>query len=1674
VLAVHGVILPPPVKTSSPSKSGRTVLPLTEWEQAWNFAIRHLHNPATCRAAAHAAHLLVTYERIDNTKIISDVEGLVRDLDTQGPSFPFDAVCDFLCCCLEFAAHDVRLFRLELPEKVLAWLTTTWKPFEASISTKSSFRNRARTDVLDIGSILRLFARVCSLVDVPTIETEVLLPDCAISRAMQEHCDSAEMRTYLLNASLPPYRPAKSQPRGSSVLAREGDQLPPNGVQRRLSAFLERSLTAAYGEGEEGDDAYWTALPIDNVRQHYRVVTVALLFEASLQCNGIRANRGCLVAASQIIARLTPCLRQARWSPSERAWLFLTLAPLFPTLDVWRTTRFVGLVDPCLGSDIRRSSLPSSASDSRLPNEAAATSTLLCKLWLNTDLQASFEGVLDVFRDLLKTPPEAQIHENDDDGFGAVRAGSSSQLPVTSSHNENAVATCISTCVRGIVTLSLFKPKPSQAASQTDVLVDCLVNGSGAKVGLCTYLLHNVLVGLTCTRLQVLAVGGPIFDAILGGRLRFDVSDYNAILDKFGEELLPSYDFGRSEGIQLLTLRFLEATAPLWVNDSSATSEFTLNTRRVTDWFIEQLAKCRIFSWRIRLNLLALLDLTVRLDPSSSAFDDPETEDGVLPVTVIPSLIGDPDFHVRYHVSSCVAHLFEISQSENSNIDKLWIDVRDHVPRNLDEFEICVTAFLVLANIMIVSGRARRAPFEEILVMARASQAAALDPSRYDAHLESVLTGVAARLGLHDLAEFYCLFAGHVTRRAIVRKQEHLRLPDRLCGFRTRKECVAATFKETGAAFLADDKASQFESQCKVLGKSRSAGIRECLPMAAADILVRGVNRGLRKEDPDESAIPEASNRTVQLALEADLGTDANAVLSCMADQLLAEILACHYEPDCTVAPNRPLLAVIQDLPKAAKAISRMLAKAPSVDLYSPCPPYSDTYDIFHACKWLDQETNVFKRPAAIYSTLHRLFTMTVQKPFINDQLRHLYAIALCLAMTGAWTDSTTLRMVIHALTILHRQPELAPLTRSMLEWAVTTYLSLPALTDKSDTWLPTILANAARAAHSHIHSTDEAVRLSGLELLDFLEARLRELSARTNQKSQTQAVRAALLWPRGDILTEAPDLAVIHETLEAPTAKTHMFHLARSLTRAKGSTPPEAGKIGWRILASCSSLDHVDLEDSLAFVDFLFSNRGAIYPPTLRDVAPAAVRSKRNAAKADDVRASLVSLVLPLMRDNDLKLVDLAANTLRTIYALGLDASSLPIPVDDELNLLAASELARSFEARRSPHHAWDELTSVEWLKKGEKGDEWLRDFTTFLADVQGGTEPFYSQLVPLLARSPEFAKDALALLVHSVLHREISQKGETARVHLSQYFGSLLGHLRTDIRAIRDVIDIVNYLRQHPQPGSRSILSADLWLQLDWNNLAEAAARCGRHHDCLLFLELAREHGGVDLVSGSGKSPDATRQLLYEIYAHVDDPDGFYGIQSNDFKETVIQRYHHEKRWSLAFQIHAADYESSHLGSTFPSSSATLSVVNSLAASGFYRLALSILHPGRASGRLEETTATAGLPYELAWRTQQWDLPLEQNAQNGSSAALFTALRAVHRDRDQSAAMQALEASIVKETRKAATVSADLPMPNREALVTLLSLREVRMWRRECSQHDGLPQTSKGWLKGLEEGFR
>lgn len=156
-------------------------------------------------------------------------------------------------------------------------------------------------------------------------------------------------------------------------------------------------------------------------------------------------------------------------------------------------------------------------------------------------------------------------------------------------------------------------------------------------------------------------------------------------------------------------------------------------------------------------------------------------------------------------------------------------------------------------------------------------------------------------------------------------------------------------------------------------------------------------------------------------------------------------------------------------------------------------------------------------------------------------------------------------------------------------------------------------------------------------------------------------------------------------------------------------------------------------------------------------------------------------------------------------------------------------------------------------------------------------------------------------------------------------------------------------------------------------------------------------------------------------------------------------MRRLRHESDWSHAFLYHGSDYEGKSV-----SSGSSQSVVQSLHAFGFDRLAMDIAQTTLNSG-LSSDISTQQLPYDLAWRTKQWDLPEHHTTRGSSDGNLYRALREVHRTKDDSGSIKSLRAMITAELKSLALSEEEDILGIRDNTRKLLLLREVDSWLRD-----------------------
>ena len=366
--------------TSSPSASSQSQTPPTQtsalslqtsradnvWDQIWTQAIRRTSVSTVCRTASHLAHVLLAHSSsfLPPHRVLIEIEAFAKDLDVQGPTFPYDSVCMFITLCLRVANQDVRLYRMQLEDKVITWLTESWRVAEETANTRGQ-RGRAKSRMPNhtVNDVLMVLESICGLAKRSNVICRRVLPESAAAGAIIEHSRTSVIRNYLLYARLPRFQPQEQGSRTSIVhdrvtLGTGGDLTQSTSRERRISSYLLKSLETLVDEWENSENAGQIA--VERARRGLDFAVLALYFESVLQLNGTRSTRRTIQAACRLIGLLTPLLSEKTWSFEDRRLLLLGLETLIavdeePPSEDWEEA----IVAPTDHTGIRRQVLGS-------------------------------------------------------------------------------------------------------------------------------------------------------------------------------------------------------------------------------------------------------------------------------------------------------------------------------------------------------------------------------------------------------------------------------------------------------------------------------------------------------------------------------------------------------------------------------------------------------------------------------------------------------------------------------------------------------------------------------------------------------------------------------------------------------------------------------------------------------------------------------------------------------------------------------------------------------------------------------------------------------------------------------------------------------------------------------------------------------------------------------------------------------------------------------------------------------------------------------------------------------------------------------------------------------------------------------------------------------------------
>ncbi|KAL5492086.1 TEL1 [Sanghuangporus weigelae] len=1622
----------------------------SRWDAVWSHSMRRTSAPIICRLACHTAHVLLACAKLPMTRVLAEIETMAQDINVQGPAAPHDSVCAFLGRCIRIASQDTRLHRMHLDDKVLSWLIENWN-VSSGISRSASGVNNLRLEQHTVQDTLNLLESACGISRASQLFCPIPLPQHAIVDMMQSQMDTAVIQEFLLNARFPDDRttsrllPSQSSKIGSTE--NKGDLSQPDARIRKASAFFLKMLESIIPVLEESSDATLRP-PAENVRRTLDFAVLAVCFESSLVLNGIANNRRSLLAACKLIGLLAPHLVDLGWSLEELFTLLSSFSPLSQEyLAVSSSSAWEAFISPGRYTGVRRT-VTNSGDRSWCPAKPPPVRHLQSVIWRSSDVQDALSSVLRSMRQILRTFVSEEsrasdrhltpVVDDDRDGFGPIRTANTPLVDGGRNKDDfNGMKRIVEICIDSLALAPVLR-------SDGQVVKD------------------RSLVELICSCMDVEKFGiilEPFLLHVRNGNIRLSPSNVDALLT-YIEEPLQSYNYKCSDSFHIVVIRLLDATASSWLQ-SSFPEEISTKVQAVISWLAESLREDSLCSWQTRDMLARFWNHYLELDHLQnfvSHLSDPEValNDQLLPDKLLPSMTRDEDIRVRFTVALSCARLFSTAYIRSKDPMEVYTTIREQLCIKLDNYEHLLTRFVCLGNILIASSAVRRGAYWHLLETC-------LHTSLYIKHIESVLRAAANKMGLVQFSDLFESYASQIAYSIRMSDKDFFILPPHLLGYRDRKERAEATFAAFSPTNLLASPQDEddvvhghgpFARHCLLINRAPIDGLLRCF----ADIV--GYQIVFWIDDNQNPSIdrPDAGISSVNIdvsglfdRLEAKFASLGSAAylrqqIAQNVDGIVCSILRTNGDLDCHREGS--IVKTFENFRKPERCVRAFRALMQfrghgEFEMHVPNVPSLSASVVLAGLNWLCDQVETANSAASTYHVMQYFFATIAECPLINEQLRLLISLCMWISLAHShFKNATLLRVLMNGSIMLLAQPDLATIAQGMLDWA---FIHLRE-TQRDTPHVVEILIRICSIAREFSLSEDDAVRKLGSRLQTWIENQIISLAEIEILRKRIAVALAA--WPgvlndrllsiRGSLSFE--ELSTI---LDDPYLSYHKFKIVRRLSELSSSASYDkdqfARQVFWRLKDSIPTADLVP-EEVDAFTSLLVANSGHIRNQAVDQTYGRSIATRQlklgTQKNAVSVKRPIVQALLDLLTDHSAQAVQVAYRTLRLLAGNeSLDAmeyGTWPAEYRGDISYLDFCPVKENNNVSRD----LSEINQPRFHESASNFSLWISIITTFLAEVLSRGDRFYAHLSDILSGNTDFAAQMFPVLVHTLL---LSDQGENAHVVLSGYLTRLLAQSDITDRCHRSVINLILHLR-HFDPGvTDDDLAYNRWLDVDFMLLSRSAIKCGAYTTALLFLELAAEYR-----QASEADDKLSEQILFDIYSHIDEPDGFYGIKTLDLQDFLIRRFHHEKQWDKAFQFHGAGFEA---GGGGPRSHN--GIVESLHSFGFNKLAMSVMQSMQSSSR------SGDIEYQLGWRTETWDLP-DPVLKEVPGATLYVALRAIHRERDTNVIDDIVLKSLSDELRRLRGLGIENLAEIRQVTQNLMCLAQIRRWRDSAFQNN------------------
>lgn len=1680
------------------------------------YTLLHANRVETSVALQHIAEFAQVFQTENeffgqDAPMVSSANLVIR----RSVSIPIisEATCAILSKFVTLADSDASLCRLHLEDASKRWLreslyrlinmeqasVTTIRLGKGSREVDRTPRSSQQLDsCFNVQDLLRLLQAIGAVEARPTLRCEMPLPDDEFARMFAAYEEDHALRQFVINAVIPRLPLAKGNQVGSvdlehnssgsmgQELASAGGleehfaiEFTPSPRASKAITMLEEvlgeaisSVVQAQDSIPEGSQRRQRSTVLDKSRLLTKISTLALSFQACLEMSSTRTNtelyRQAFAALQLVAPWSTPSPTSGDWNAERWVVIIHELRPL-----VWIAPKESReshlpkslLLRPGPKCGLRRAKSNQLSKDPvalRRKQEDDSSQRLLVLVWQNKLANEFLEIASNAISVLLPamveswspgTTESARVNSRDveDTDFQDAQA-SLKEKPVSSAGLGD---TFIPTAIALAVTKAL---KDSKVYWSIPWLDDLVADAQGE-----TFL--RLLQGYC---LSIMSRVTPLNPNSACALLESTISKRK------------TWELWKSESMHLQTLQLLDVLSNQWIKDEGKLREVV--RALIPKWIDKKIMSGG--SWKSLVALPTLLDRFLVSNPYASWWgdeadermdidNDSAEEDTRTPLGLLAVLLVDGDIRVRSSAGEVFATIFRrLSGSEATTMNLYNEELSLKLPRNSNWLEGMLSRFIALSNVMIVSSPLRRGVYWHLIEVCT-------ETPRYTPYLSSLTDAISRHLGFDSSRELFVAHAGQLARQASVSSIEFFQVPPRLLGFRTHKDCADASLASIVPMIFYSCRPSDFYKTspvqdpsiiryCKAIHRSPRDVIKECFAELVAGCII--IEDGIEAYNPNESH--RLWTWILRCAQDCEPDTDPKEFLRRQADKILASILG--YLSDYGFEPNGRIIDALREASlldqECSQPTLRRLQRLSRDDvptMHGVNGPSAPAITVLRAMQWFwslqipEEERDALYLPVC-YHTTQRLFVAANSTPLLNEQARYMHSLIVWLcAFAGIMGDKTVIHLVLTSCMTLIQQEDLAPLSQVIMSWAFDEARAPAGSADELA--LAPVISRVAELGLHYSSASDEQTSALGMRMLEWIEREVQSLCKVEKFKEELRPV--VTLWPRKVEAFSQSSLALgslshEHEVdiLFRGKYPIGCFRAVRHLSsHERYTTHIFAAKHFWTLRDHIPDDDLLLPDDINAFMELLYHVSGQIQ--SIRSEVPpenTLCARQRERPAEDRIKGIIVEWLFDSLSISPPTSLHKIHETLRRLCHP--DCGDSTTGIEDLLSPIRSGFL----DAIRAPSSSISDIKKPSFRAMTTNYTSWVCEIGSFLANVIGQYDLFFAQLSPLLRWSSSFAAEMLPVLVHQALLLDThGRMKKSVRGSLSTYFMQTIRGEESEVAVRQAILDVFLHLR-HLDPGKSEPLAYDTWLEMDYLELAKTALSCGAYATAVLLLELVEEHKNPKVPADFGSTYE---EALYEIYRHIDEPDGFYAIPGRDVKRHLMYKFNHEGKWDKAFQSHVSRYEIEHSRAVGNRYQHLSDVIQSLHSSGFNHLAMSLAGTAISDG----ASASSDLTYALAWRTESWDLPPSSNP-SLRSAGLYAAMQAVHRGRDLEATHKICDRSIRQEMKILKRSNAENVSEMRKCIENLLCFREIKLWLQDWRQlHARLPDSTSEWFESF-----